>query len=252
MLKSRTACLTIAFHDQIILVHEMALHDRRDSKDPPSSFHLEKSLGHHTRISQARVDAIMVCISSTQALLDALLNMDIATLRALPHLNFLNMCYSVFILNRLFCSATTDDDPISEFLEPASLKLNEYLGQLIPHLMMAAQEGHSRAASKFLMVLMKLAAWYYRQCIRPNRSEVIGEASSPSTSLRRDADGVGSSLRSEGTDEHTGRRERPTAIWSPTMGSVLPGPDFQKEPAQYTHTDVFRIFKHSDQTREAT
>ena len=118
--------------------------------------------------------------------------------------------------------------------------LQQYLGQLIPHLMMAAQEGHSKAASKFLMVLMKLAAWYYRQYIRPNRSEVIGEASSPSTSLRRDADGVGSSLRSEGTDEHTGRRERPTAIWSPTMGSVLPVPDFQKEPAQYTHTDVLQ------------
>ena len=130
MLKSRTACLTIAFHDQIILVHKMALHDRRDSKDSPSSFHMEKSLDHHTIISQARVDAIMVCISSAHALLDALLDKyGHRHTPSAPHLNFVNMCYSVFILSRLFCSATTDDDPIPEFLEPASLKLNEYLLQ---------------------------------------------------------------------------------------------------------------------------
>ena len=199
---------------------------------------MEKSLGHHTRISQARVDATMVCISSAHALLNALLNMDIATLRVLPHLNFVNMCYSVFILNRLFCSATTDNDPISEFLEPAALKLNEYLGQLIPHLMMVAQEGHSRAASKFLMVLMKLAAWYYRQCIRPNRSEVVGEASFPSTSLRRGANGVGSSLRSEGPNEHTEKGKRSPAIWSPIMYSEPTVPDLQEPPAQTSHPDV--------------
>ena len=88
------------------------------------------------------------------------------------------------------------------------------------------------------MVLMKLAAWYYRQCIRPNRSEVIREPSSPSTSLSRDANGVGSSLRSEGPDEHTERRERSPAIWSPIMDSDPTVPDLQEALAQTSHTDV--------------
>ena len=104
--------------------------------------------------------------------------------------------------------------------------------------MMAARGGHSRAASKLLMVLMKLAAWYYRHCIRLDRSEVIGGSSSPSISLWRSANGVGSSLRSEGPDEHTGRRKRPPEVWSPIIGSVPTVPDLHKELAQNTHTNV--------------
>ena len=127
------------------------------------------------------------------------------------------MCYGVFILTRLFYSTMTNDDPIAKILDLNSFELNEYLEQRIPHLIMAAEGGYSRVASRFLMVLMKLAAWYYRQNIRLDRIEVSGEPSYPLTNLRRDATRLRCPLRSEGTV-----------------------PDLREGLAQSTSTDILR------------
>ena len=185
----RLSCIdTLAVHYYLnsIYLHEISLHGDGEYyvKDCKVQYLLEKP-GDENKprvpLSPAFVDAIMACVDSAHSLLDVILGMSIDVLRAIPVVNFVRLSYSVTILIKLSISARAPSSEISKILDPKSLKTNTYLEKLVALLLSANKPGTCRPATKFLMIVLRLKAWYH-QSIEParlNRNLQLIEAQPP-------------------------------------------------------------------------
>lgn len=197
----------MSFHVNNIYLHEMALHPDHNAEDfrPPFLVTTTTRAKDGKSISPAYLDAIMICLSSTHALLAAFLKTSIEILRVVPIVTYVRMAYGAVVLTKLHFSAISPASEIGKFLDHNSLQVSQYLNRLVIHLTAVVGVEKNRMASKFLMILVKLKAWYgqYRMqvrskmipdeqlepCmhIRPQRREPEGVTASPQqvVSLKR-------------------------------------------------------------------
>ena len=173
MLLNYVDTLAVHYYLNSIYLHEISLHADGEFyiKDCKVQYLLEKP-GDETKprapLSPAFVDAIMACVDSAHSLLDVILGMSIDVLRAIPVVYFVRLSYSVTILIKLSISAEAPSSEIGKILDTESIKANMYLEKLIAHLLNANKPGQCRTATKFLMIILKLKAWYH-QATDPSR-----------------------------------------------------------------------------------
>jgi hypothetical protein len=149
-------------------LHEIAMHDEHPPEDFMPPFGLEKilsvlSIQSDSRAPSSYIDSTAISISSAQAFLDILINMDVGTLRMIPIFNFVRMAYSLITLIKLYISSKTPSSTIGSVLDPKSLKIGYYLNALMETLVEAIGPNECRAPYTFLGMILRFQAWYNSQ-----------------------------------------------------------------------------------------
>lgn len=141
------------------------MHDDHPVQDFMPPFGLEKilSIQPDPRATSSYIDSTAISISSAQAFLDILLNMDIDTLRMIPIFNYVRMAYALITLIKLYISSKSPTSPIGAVLDPKSLKVGYYLSALMETLVEATGPNECRAPYTFLGMVLRFQGWYNSQ-----------------------------------------------------------------------------------------
>lgn len=164
----------------------MALYPDHNAEDfrPPFLVKTTTQSQQNSSISPAYLDAIMICLSSTHALLTAFLETSVETLRVVPVVAYVRMAYGAVVLTKLHFSAISPLSEIGKVLDHESLQVGQYLNRLVIHLMAVVGTEKNRVASKFLMILIKLKAWYDQHRIPVHSPISFDEQLEPCMHLR--------------------------------------------------------------------
>ncbi len=155
----------IQYYQTQIYLHEIALHDDHPPENfiPPAK--LSKILAINTvpGASSSYLEASATSISSSHALLDIFLYMDMTVLRALPIANFVKVVYAITILTKLYISSKSPESKIGAVLDTKSIKLGQYIRSTTDMLVDASGTEQYRAPFTFLGLLMRLQIWFEGQ-----------------------------------------------------------------------------------------
>ncbi|KIX01918.1 uncharacterized protein Z518_07857 [Rhinocladiella mackenziei CBS 650.93] len=158
-------CLYINYRFLVCLLHESGLYadyDPRDFKPPYWISKLrtkrpEKATGR-TTFTPNHISSVMACLSSAHSLLDTFLSMSVRSLQFSPAIVIVRAVYAIFLLFKIFFSASAIDGNLNQILDPTAIKLSFYLQQLRLKLVEVASLG-CRLAAKFSSVTTKLQEW---------------------------------------------------------------------------------------------
>ncbi|KAL8673192.1 MAG: hypothetical protein Q9168_002384 [Polycauliona sp. 1 TL-2023] len=156
--------LSIFYHVNIVYIHELVMYVDHDPEDFKPPF-VVKSVAHHQgeeKLSPIYIDAIWTVQSSTQALLDAFLRLDVKELQALPIVNYVRVTYGIVMLTKLSLSAMAANNPLGQLLDARNIQAAAYQDRLLTHLARAIGSLQFRVASKFFVIIFKLRSWYVK------------------------------------------------------------------------------------------
>ena len=163
--------LEINYHVNNVNLHEIALHADHDADDFRPPFSLAATRPSSKSLSPPYISAIMVCISSSQRLIDIFLGMSIEAVRACPRLLWIRLCYAVVILMKLSISASTPSSELGKIIDPGDCKVLYYSERVIAYLdkisTVASQKKHD-LSFRFLHVLTNLNFWYQKHTLQLN------------------------------------------------------------------------------------
>ena len=163
--------LEINYHVNNVNLHEIALHADHDADDFRPPFSLAATRPSSKSLSPPYISAIMVCISSSQRLIDIFLGMSIEAVRACPRLLWIRLCYAVVILMKLSISASTPSSELGKIIDPGDCKVLYYSEKVIAYLdkisTVASQKKHD-LSFRFLHVLTNLNFWYQKHTLQLN------------------------------------------------------------------------------------
>jgi hypothetical protein len=162
---TNTDAITLQYHYTQLHLHEIAMHDDHPVQDFMPPFGLEKilSIQPYPRATSSYIDSTAISISSAQAFLDILLNMDIDTLRMIPIFNYVRMAYALITLVKLYISSKSPTSPIGAVLDSKSLKVGYYISALMETLIEATGPNECRAPYTFLGMVLRLQGWHTSQ-----------------------------------------------------------------------------------------
>ncbi|KAM5356044.1 hypothetical protein ACJ41O_002690 [Fusarium nematophilum] len=157
--------LNISFHVLSLYMHEMALHSRSvDPIRPPfSADSLRDGFVGTEKLSAAHISAISSCLSSIDGLLTTFLSMDVFSVRCLPVFNFVRVAYAVVMLIKLHFSASAAGSELGRVFSKDDMKVDKHLDALLDKFRETAADDRCRPAAKFLVVLVMLRSWFYKQ-----------------------------------------------------------------------------------------
>lgn len=169
------------FHNSNIYLHEIAMHGDHPPEDFKAPYQVEKIRSTKTgkKATPPYIDAITVCISSAHSLLDIFLGMDVESLRTLPVFNYARLSYAVFVLTKLYISASDPMSDLGEFLDRESLKVGFYSNSVIDHLRMVVGPMKCKVPNMFLGLLVKLQARHKYQEMRLDLEDKADESIEP-------------------------------------------------------------------------
>ncbi|KAF4455095.1 hypothetical protein F53441_2534 [Fusarium austroafricanum] len=173
--------LLISFGVLNLYMHEVALQPRaaEPSRPPFSTSSLQEGLIGGDRLSSAHISAISICLTSIKDLLDTFLAMDIFSVRCLPVFNFVRVAYAVVMLIKLYFSASAAGSDLGRVIDKEDMQVGKYLDSLLDKFRATAADDRCRPAAKFLVVLVMLRSWFYRQA----ESEAKESKAAPLTPL---------------------------------------------------------------------
>ena len=147
------------YHNMNIYLHEIALHGdhRPEQFKPPYHFENLRSDKDSTGSSMDHLQAIIQCITSSHALIETFLHMDVELLRTLPIFNYVRLSYAIYVLEMLATSHA-----FGSFLNRGSLQINHYSELVIEHLEHVVGPAKCKIPSIFLGLLIRLQAWHRR------------------------------------------------------------------------------------------
>ncbi|KAM0564106.1 hypothetical protein ACHAPJ_000315 [Fusarium lateritium] len=172
--------LLISFGVLNLYMHEMALQSRAiEPLQPPfSAASLQGGLVGGEKLSAAHISAISTCLTSIKELLNTFLSMDVFRIRCLPVFNFVRVAYAVVMLIKLYFSASAAGSDLGRIIEKEDMQVGKYLDGLLDKFRATAADDRCRPAAKFLVVLVMLRSWFYKQA----KSEVKESTQGPPSS----------------------------------------------------------------------
>jgi hypothetical protein len=182
MLTLVIASLQIHFHFIRLKLHEVSLYlDFQPEEFTPPYLMRLRPLQPNSRveISPPHIEALMVCVQSSHALLDAFLSMNTLTLRCIPVIAYTRMFYAIVVLTKLALGAHSPDSSIGAVLDFAGLKTTFYLNVVTNALQIAVGPEAFIVPSIFLSIVVKLTAWYQRQHSIPHTDRAADELFEP-------------------------------------------------------------------------
>ena len=196
--------LEINYHVNNVNLHEIALHADHDADDFRPPFSLAAKRPSSKSLSPPYISAIMVCISSSQRLIDIFLGMSIEAVRACPRLLWIRLCYAIVILMKLSISASTPSSELGKIIDPGDCKVLYYSERVIAYLdkisTVASQKKHD-LSFRFLHVLTNLNFWYQRHTLQLNPTSRQNE-----TLLKREPESLPSVVGASASQDMTSVR----------------------------------------------
>jgi hypothetical protein len=166
MLTLLIASIQIHFHFIRLKLHEISLYLEFPPEEfiPPYLMRLQPLKPcSRVELNPTHIEALMICIQSTHALLDAFLSLDTPTLRCIPVIAYTRMFYAIVILTKMALCAHNLSSSIGAVLDLASLKISFYLNVVANALQTAVGQEAFGVPSTFLSIIIRLTAWYQRQ-----------------------------------------------------------------------------------------
>ena len=163
--------LEISYHVNNVNLHEIALHADYDADEFRPPFSLEATRPSSKRLGPPYVSAIMVCISSSQRVIEIFLGMSIEAVRACPRLLWIRLCYAVVILMKLSISASTPSSELGKIIGPGDCKVLYYSERVIAYMdkiASAASQKKDDISFRFLHVLTSLNFWFQKHTLQLN------------------------------------------------------------------------------------
>ena len=117
-------------------------------------------------------------MTSAQAVIKTFLGMPVQTLRSLPALLYMRICYSCIILIKLDVSAVSPGSEIGKILDRNTLRTRAYIEKALVQMRgLAGAENKHVLSAKFTLLLGKLVLWY-RQIIQQHDAPPQSQPSS--------------------------------------------------------------------------
>ena len=163
--------LELCYHVNKVNLHEIALHAEHDADEFRPPFSLETTKSSSKRLSPPYINAIMVCISSSQRVIDVFLGMSVEALRAAPRFLWTRLCYAVVILMKLSISASTPSSELGKVIDPEECKVLYYSERVITYMdkiATACSPKQHDISFRFLRVLNNLNFWYRKHTLQLN------------------------------------------------------------------------------------
>jgi RalA-binding protein 1 len=144
-------------------MHEVALQSRATEtlRPPFSTAALQEGLVGGDKLSPAHISAVSTCLTSIKDMLNTFLAMDVFSVRCLPVFNFVRVAYAVVMLIKLYFSAASSE--LGQVVDKEDMEVGKYLDGLLDKFRATAADDRCRPAAKFLVVLVMLRSWFYRQ-----------------------------------------------------------------------------------------
>ncbi|CAL3962220.1 unnamed protein product [Diplocarpon coronariae] len=192
--EANSSCLQVTEHVVNLYMHEVALHvdhNVEEFKPPFTAALLSDDSGDEDRkLSSSHVAALSICLKSIDGIFSSFLAFDVDTIRCLPVANFVRVAYAVVILIKMYFAAANPNSHFGKVINKDNMKVEQYLDGLVALFKAAAHENRSRLSQKFLMVLLMLRTWFYRQREEKQASGSYNDsASGPATEIYAEASG---------------------------------------------------------------
>lgn len=202
----RAASLKLSEHVVNLYMHEVAMHNDEclENIKCNSNTGIPVAL-----LTPAHISALTVCLTSIHGLFDTFLSFAPETTRDLPVFHFVRVAYACVLLIKMYFAATTTNAELGKVISKDDLKVEHYFDRLLNAFKAAAENEKSRAAQKFLVVLVMLRTWFYKQSGRQSDAskDHDGKANMNlgSPTLQRSSD---DGLRTEGTTPRLGGHQQ--------------------------------------------
>ena len=150
------------YHVNMTYLYEFVLYadHEKDHFTPPFTLGLVVPKKHPETLSPATFDAVSAVQSSTQALLDHFLGIQVHELQSLPIVSYVRMTYALVVLTKLSLSAMAMGSALGQLLDARSIRAAEYQDKIVSHLAYGVGSKECRATVTFLTINSKLRSWY--------------------------------------------------------------------------------------------
>lgn len=147
-----------------LYMHELALQARElDIRSPCHADILRNGLVQNEKLSIAHINAVSESLMSIQGLLSSFLAMDVFSIRCLPVFNFVRVAYAVVMLIKLYFSAAAPGSELGRIFDKDEMRAGQQLDALLDKFRATAADDRCRPAAKFLVVLVMLRSWFFKQ-----------------------------------------------------------------------------------------
>ncbi|KAF4967386.1 hypothetical protein FZEAL_10538 [Fusarium zealandicum] len=179
--------LKMSFSVLSLYMHEMALHSRTAEpiRPPFSADSLCDGLVNTEKLSAAHINAISTCLIAIDDLLSTFLAMDVFSVRCLPVFNFVRVAYAVVMLIKLYFSASASSSDLGKVLNKEDMHVGRNLDALLDKFRATAADDRCRPAAKFLVVLVMLRSWFYKQAKETKNSSSVPPQQPPTSSVQQ-------------------------------------------------------------------
>lgn len=162
-------------------MHEVVIHNDECPENVKCSSNTEIPVA---LLTPAHISALTVCLTSIHGLFDTFLSFATETIRDLPVFHFVRVAYACVLLIKMYFAATTSNAELGKVISKEDLKVEHYIDRLLNAFKAAADNELSRAAQKFLVVLVMLRTWFHKQSGRkPDMSQAAPQAGARHNSL---------------------------------------------------------------------
>ncbi|KAI0482664.1 hypothetical protein GGR56DRAFT_663474 [Xylariaceae sp. FL0804] len=165
--EDKQPALLLSFHVLSLYMHEISLYVDKNSDEYRAPINAEAlrdpipGLGNN--LTAAHIGALSACLTAIDGIFESFLCMDVEVIRCLPIFNFVRVAYAVVVLIKMYFSASSPNSDLGKVINKDNMKVAEYLDRLLDKFRNTAASDKSRPAGKFLVVLVMLRGWFFKQ-----------------------------------------------------------------------------------------
>jgi len=159
------AILDFSQHVSSLYMHEVAMHTNHNVDDfraPFTEESIKAASGQSFVLSAAHSSALSECLTSVHGIFRAFFGFDLTMIRALPIFYFIRVAYAVVVLIKLYFAVTAPGSEVGKIITKEDLDVESHLDQLLRIFHTIADADAFRPATKFLIIVGKLRAWFQK------------------------------------------------------------------------------------------
>lgn len=190
--------LQIHFYYVRATLHEVSMHKDYASNEfrPPYLMRPKPNTSETSQLlPPSYISSLVICVESTQNLLDTFLGLSTDTLRCLPVILYTRLFYAIVVLCKVTISVQCPESGMYKMIEASSLKLFDYLYNSMNILKDAAGDEGFSVPATFYLIVTKLTAWYHKQFTASHGTADAGEILEPMAYMKSTELTAGNTLR---------------------------------------------------------
>ena len=175
--------LSIEFFYANLCLQDFALnldYSRKTSKASPTQGGRETDLDSPAPTHQA---ALGICIDSLHGILTTFMAFTPQDVRTIPTSVFARVAYATILLIKLHLAASTRNSKLGTLVSETNFHLPDCVAGLINLLRASAENGKSRPAHNFSLVMAMLQVWYQKQVNERPSSQNVATNAEPEQKL---------------------------------------------------------------------